>query len=103
MTQVEPQPPQAPPPLPDEEWVSSDDRVIGRAVKWSGLGLVIALIGLGAAWYVANKKPPPPPVRKTEVVAPVAPIRPEDKIPDAKFTDITKAAGVAFVYNNGAY
>jgi hypothetical protein len=88
---------------PDEEWVSSDDRVIGRAIKWSLLGLAVALIGLGVAWYVAHKKPPPPPVRKTAVVAPVAPVRPEEKIPEAKFTDITQSAGIRFVHNNGAY
>src|SRR5688500_12951515 len=87
----------------DEEWVSSDDRVIGRAVKWSLVALVIVLLGLGVAWYVAHRKPPPPPVRKTEVVAPAVPVRPEAKIPEGKFTDITQAAGVTFVHTNGAY
>ena len=87
----------------DEEWVSSDDRAIGRAVKWSLLALVVALGGLGVAWYVANRKPPPPPVKKTEVLAPAVPVRPEEKIPDAKFTDITQSAGVNFVHLNGAY
>ncbi|MEA2733776.1 MAG: hypothetical protein QOE14_227, partial [Humisphaera sp.] len=69
-------------PTPDEEWVSSDDRVIGRAIKFSLLGLALALLGLGVAWYVAHRKPPPPPVRQTAVVAPTVPLRPEEKIPD---------------------
>src|SRR5688572_9515564 len=87
----------------DEEWVQSDDRVIGRAVKWSLLALVIALAGLGFAWYWAHRTPPPPPVKKTEVLAPAVPVRPEAQIPDAKFTDITQSAGITFVHVNGAY
>ena len=42
-----------------------DDTVIGRAVKWSLVALAIALVGLGAAWYVAHRKPPPPPATQT--------------------------------------
>src|SRR4051812_37718714 len=86
-----------------EEWVSSDDRVIGRAVKWSLLGLIIAAGGLALAFYVAYRKPPAAPSRVTKIVAPVVPVRPEAKVPDAKFTDITKSAGVDFIHNNGAY
>ncbi|MEA2708262.1 MAG: enediyne biosynthesis protein [Phycisphaerales bacterium] len=42
-------------------------------------------------------------MRQTAVVAPTVPLRPEEKIPDARFTDITQASGIAFVHNNGAY
>src|SRR5439155_2740456 len=35
--------------------------------------------------------------------APVSPSRAQAEIPVAKFSDITKEAGITFVHNNGAY
>jgi hypothetical protein len=88
---------------PDEEVAHLDDAVIGRAFRWSiaAFVLLVALVG-GVIWY-ANRKPAAAPARVTSITAPVAPQRAAIELPVAKFTDITKEAGITFVHNSGAY
>jgi hypothetical protein len=52
---------------------------------------------------ILKHKPPPPPSKITPFASPVSPTRPRAEVPLAKFTDITKQAGIGFVHNNGAY
>lgn len=86
-----------------EELAHSDDTVIGRAFRWS----VIAFLAVGAviasAVLALKRKPPPSPLQVTRLSAPVTPERPREEIPVARFTDITKQAGLTFAHNNGAY
>lgn len=85
-----------------EELVRPDDRIIGQAVRWSVVAL-LTLIGLGAGAFLLLRPKPAPPVQKvTQLTLPVVPERPKAEIPEAKFTDITAAAGITFVHNNGA-
>lgn len=86
-----------------EEWVSHDDRVIGKALRWSLVALLVMIGGVAGILLWMQRTPPPPPQQITAIAAPVAPTRPEAHIPAARFTDITSAAGITFVHNNGAY
>jgi hypothetical protein len=95
----------SPPPSPEteEELVHADDAIIGQAVRWSLLVFLSIGILFGAAVLILKHKPAPPPAQVTRFEAPVSPDRPRAEIPMAKFTDITRAAGVTFVHVNGAY
>ena len=96
---------QTPPPTPDDgdEFVHTDDRVIGKAVRWSLIALAMIAVLAGMAVLVLKRKPAPPAPQITKFNAPVSPDRPSAEIPVAKFTDITKESGITFVHNNGAY
>ncbi|MFO1511818.1 MAG: VCBS repeat-containing protein [Verrucomicrobiota bacterium] len=86
-----------------EELVHSDDRIIGKAARWS-LGAVVILAALFAgAVLIMKRKPAPGAPQMTQLSAPVLPDRPQAEMPTVKFTDITKEAGITFIHNNGAY
>ncbi len=85
-----------------EEWASHDDRAIGRAVRWSGAAVLVLAGSITVVLLWLRRTPALPPPRVTQLVPPVAPTRPDAQIPAATFTDITKAAGIRFVHNNGA-
>ena len=89
-------------PESDEDLAPADDAVIGRALRWSALILIIlAIIGL-LAFFVLQKKPLTPARKMTALTAPAV-AAPEVVVPAVKFTDITAAAGIQFVHNTGAY
>jgi hypothetical protein len=92
-----------PPTGEPEELGHVDDAVIGKAVRWSLVVFVIIGILFGGAVLFLKRKPPPLPPQITQVSAPTDPDRPRAEIPVAKFTDITKEAGITFVHVNGAY
>jgi enediyne biosynthesis protein E4 len=92
-----------PPPEEQEELVHPDDTIIGKAVRWSLIALVVIAVVVGGTLLFLKRKPAPPPAQVTKIEAPVARDRPQAEIPDAKFTDVTKEAGITFVHNNGAY
>jgi hypothetical protein len=94
-------PPQKPP--PEEELVYADDRVIGRAMRWSLVAFVVLCIGGAGLFYFLKRKPAAAPARVTNIAAPAAPERPQAEIPPVKFEDITKKSGIDFVHHNGAY
>src|SRR5882724_3352795 len=92
-----------PPPNSDDESAHLDDAVIGRAFRWSLISLVLIAAIAGGAILYANRKRPAKAAQMTSLSAPVAPAQTQAEIPQAKFTDITAAAGINFVHNNGAY
>jgi enediyne biosynthesis protein E4 len=93
----------APPPDDQEELVYTDDRIISQAFRWSLVAFVcLAGIGVGVFLYV-KRKPAAATTQLTKLSAPVTPERPRAEIPLAKFTQITRDAGVGFVHQNGAY
>jgi hypothetical protein len=92
------------PPIDDQdELVHADDAVIGRAVRRSLLALLAILVLAGGTIFILKRKPAPPPSQLTKMSAPVVPERPQEAIPTARFTDITKTSGIDFVHNSGAY
>src|SRR5713226_6518936 len=62
--------------------------------------LMVAVIGAILRWI--NRQPPHSSPDATLTSA-VGVVRAQAEIPVAKFTDITAAAGISFVHNNGAY
>lgn len=95
--------PPSPKPEPDDEVVHADDRIIGKATRWSGVAFVILAGLFGGTIYLLKRKPAPPPPQITKLNAPAVRATPAAEIPAAKFTDITREAGLTFVHNNGAY
>ena len=91
------------PPEDQEELVHADDTIIGKAVRWSLVALVTIGVVVGGTILVFKRKAAPPPPQVTKIDAPVAPNRSQAEVPLAKFTDITKEAGITFAHNNGAY
>jgi hypothetical protein len=95
--------PNTPPDDPQEEYAPIDDAVIGRAMRWSAF-VAVFLIAAGAIAYgVLQRKPVAAPPKITALNAPFAVSVGNAPIPTVKFTDITNAAGIRFVHNNGAY
>jgi len=92
-----------PKPEPEDELVHADDTIIGKAVRRSLIVLLVIAALFAGAVYVLKRKPAAPPPQITKLNAPMSPARPQAEIPVVKFTDITKAAGINFVHNNGAY
>jgi enediyne biosynthesis protein E4 len=93
----------ATPPGEPEELAHVDDAIIGKAIRWSLVVLVIFGVLFGGAVLILKRKPAPLPPQVTQFTAPVSPERPRAEIPVAKFTDITREAGIIFVHNNGTY
>jgi len=82
----------------------ADDAVIGRAFRWSMLVVLIVGVVFGgyllwSKWNISEPEvvlefsAPPPEVRELPPV----------EIPEVRFTDATKEAGITFVHENGAY
>jgi hypothetical protein len=85
-----------------EELARADDAIIGRAVKWSLVAVVItAAIGGGAFWVL--QRAPSRAVERITTVAPVEVRRPPvASIPLAEFTNVTRSAGITFTHVSGA-
>src|SRR5688572_3581715 len=80
----------------------NDDAALGRTFRLTAVAVLIAL-GLGAAavFFLRNE---PTTLRQAAIAtpSPSTPAAPAVKTPEAKFTDITSAAGIKFIHNNGA-
>jgi hypothetical protein len=86
-----------------EEMVATDDAVIGRAMRWSLVAVLLIGVVVAGVWYYGRRPPPPPPQKLTQFVPPTTRPKPETLIPKAAFTDVTAQSGITFVHNNGAY
>ena len=90
------------PPADDHDGDERDDSVIGRAF-WRSVAILVpvaALVGGGVWW--AGRKPPPPPPREAKLELPKGRAEAAVKMPPLPFTDVTAAAGIDFVHENGA-
>lgn len=88
---------------PDEETEHYDDAVIGRAFRWSLVALVMVAAVVTATVLWLKRKPAALAAQLTPLAAPQLPETPVAEVPAVRFTDITRAAGIAFVHNSGAY
>jgi enediyne biosynthesis protein E4 len=99
---AEPPAPPEPPEPPDEELVPADDRIIGVALRRSawifGALLVLALVGWGVRGLFRER----PAERAIPATQPREVQRPAE-VPALPFADVTAAAGIDFVHENGAY
>jgi len=88
-------------PSDDEVDYDVDDKIIGRALRWSMLVFAIAAVAGGSALFLITR-PQKPEVRIAPPVAAQIRERPKVEIPESKFTDITASSGIKFVHENGA-
>ncbi len=94
--------PLSPEEFPEDELAAPDDAIIGRAFRWSMLVFVLigGAIGL-MAWRLKQPAAVAPP--RENVVAPPAEVRRDVNAPPMRFKDVTQAAGIEFIHENGAY
>lgn len=85
-----------------EELAHYDDSVIGKAFKGSFVALLLLGVLSGGGFYLARRKPAAGPAKVTQLSAPAQQQATVAPIPEAKFADITDAAGIRFVHNSGA-
>ena len=87
---------------PEPELDRYDDKVLENAFRWSLITLsVLLVLGAVGLWYVkARRKSGPEKI--TPLLAPQAPPATLAEIPIARFTDITRDAGIDFIHHNGA-
>ncbi|HEV8608038.1 MAG TPA: CRTAC1 family protein [Tepidisphaeraceae bacterium] len=87
----------------DEEDVEErDDKIIGRALRWSLLVLLILGGGVVAGIYWFNHRPVAQLPRAKPLVMPSLRDRALVELPSIPFTNITESAGIKFVHVNGA-
>src|SRR5437879_4783944 len=87
----------------NEELAPRDDAVIGRAFRRSLVVLLVVGAVVGGISFLLEPHPPAPQTLNTQFDTPASRELPVNEIPVARFTDITKQAGVTFVHKNGAY
>jgi hypothetical protein len=87
----------------EEELVPEDDAVIGRALRWSLVGLLgLALIGALIAYVLWPQEAPPEEVLVKRVERITGLVPGESAAPPARFTDVTAEAGIDFEHFSGA-
>jgi hypothetical protein len=87
-------------PFEEEE---RDDAIIGKAL-WASVGMIVflaAIIGGVVLWV--GRTPPQPVATVTPPQLPAAREVPEVELPSVPFRDVTKAAGIDFIHESGAY
>src|SRR5882672_1881501 len=88
-------------PETEEEVAHLDDRVVGKAFKWSAVALIVFVVTVAAAIaYVRRTKPKAAP-QVTQLTSPTAAAVQAAELPKVKFTDITAASGITFTHANG--
>ncbi len=88
--------------IDSEELVPEDDRVIGRAFRWSLLVIAVAAGVLGLALFLNRDRPTDTVVREIDAQAPSKLDHDDSRLPRVAFKDVTREAGVTFVHFNGA-
>lgn len=83
------------------EEVSHDDAVIGKALRVSGVVLVVVAVLAGIAWWWRSRPEEIVAPQGSQVDAPVT-VTHDVVAPTVRFTDVTSSAGIAFVHQNGA-
>lgn len=87
--------------IDEDELVAADDRIIGRAFRWSLLVFVIIGGCIAAVMWTLNR-PQPVVVREARAFVPPRVIDIPATPPMVSFTDITSGSGIDFVRTNGA-
>ena len=85
-----------------EEIAHLDDRVVGRAFKWSAVAVVVLAGAITAGIIYARRAKPKAVPQKTALTTPVARVDQSGPLPKVKFTDITAAARISFDHHSGA-
>jgi enediyne biosynthesis protein E4 len=87
----------------EDELVHYDEHVIARALRWSVVAIGCLLAAAAGIILWINRAPAQAAVQLTQLAAPTSREIPLGEIPEVAFTDITAAAGIRFVHDNGAF
>jgi hypothetical protein len=86
----------------EDEMVPEDDAVIGRALRLSAVAvLAVVVVAAGVVWWLRRPREAPA-VQSLRAAAPEA-LPAAAPAPALPFADVTAAAGIDFVHDNGAY
>jgi hypothetical protein len=85
----------------EDQLVPEDDAIIGRALRWSLLVLLVLALAIVAIWTLLRRPEETAPEVLIDSSAPEEIAR-ESTAPQVEFTDITRQAGIDFVHFNGA-
>jgi hypothetical protein len=89
--------------MEEEEWVPEDDRVIGRAFRWSLLAIgSLAAIAVVFALLTRDEPVPEVIVERGPIEAPPPLDQSSPDMPTVSFREITREAGIDFVHTSGA-
>src|SRR5688500_5833889 len=89
------------PPEEGEEVAHYDDAVIGRAFRLSAVAVVALGVVGGGSFLCLKMKPETQTSQVTKIEKPVVHSFAGVEVLKAKFTEVTAAAGIQFVHNNG--
>ncbi len=89
-----------PPQEPDD--TTQDDAIIGQAFKWSLIVFVSVAAVVGAIVWFYRAGSEPVEESQPEVSLPEVRSQAIETVPDLPFTNVTDAAGITFVHENGA-
>ncbi len=87
---------------PDEELVAEDDAIIGRALRWSLLALVLIAASIGALLFLQSDEEKAEQVIEKQAGEIADMPKAQESLPEVVFTDVTLEAGIDFVHENGA-
>ena len=79
-----------------------NDEVVGRAIRWSLAVFVLLATAAAGVWWLSRPAPAPVAGPAAKTALPEARSGPRLEIPNIPFTDITTAAGIDFIHQNGA-
>ena len=86
----------------EDELVPEDDQIIGRALRRS-LIVICGLVAIFALVTFLRREEPEPEQVLEKTVGEIASLKPEAAVvPDVRFTDVTRQAGIDFERNDGA-
>ncbi|HXI02266.1 MAG TPA: CRTAC1 family protein [Candidatus Saccharimonadales bacterium] len=89
--------------IPEEELVPEDDTIIGRAFRWSLVVICILAAAVAVGIFLSRRAPAEPQVVERGPVQAPPPLQEAGaEVPQVRFTDITKEAGIDFVHTSGA-
>jgi hypothetical protein len=86
----------------DPDALERDDAIIGVALRWSVVVLVVVAVAIGTAAYALRPQTSTKPVKQTQLAEVAVRAAPPGAAPYVPFVDVTRQAGIHFRHSNAA-